>query len=139
MSRKKAKTIEPPKRLQNDYHPPGKKNQPPESRPKKEQPSPGKPEYDLSAIKTGLWNQLDEWLGMDIPDEGTMDYVTWEDRQAAIKRMRTVEEAREYLAGLGLDDESIAEYVEPARNDDGAERELLPEKFSALIDKLEKK
>ena len=66
----------------------------------------------ISSIKAALIAQLDEWLGIDLPDEGTEDYDIWQCRRAAIEQVSSVDEAKEYLAGIGMDDEAVHEFLE---------------------------
>ena len=66
-------------------------------------------EQDLvREIKESLSAKLDEWLGFDIPEEGTEDYEVWQERLAAIEAIERVEDVIAYAEGyLGDSDEFL--------------------------------
>ena len=56
----------------------------------------------VSEIKDSLFAALDEWIGNDIPDEGTEDYETWQERFSAIEGIESIDDvityAEEYVS-----------------------------------------
>lgn len=65
----------------------------------------------VAKIKERFLAELDQWIGIDIPDEGTDDYDTWQSRLEQIEAIETIEDVHEYAESIGLDmDEFIAEW-----------------------------
>ena len=66
-------------------------------------------EQDLvREIKESLSAKLDEWLGFDIPEEGTEDYDVWQARLATIEAIESVEDVIAYAEGyVGDTDEFL--------------------------------
>ena len=60
-------------------------------------------------MKVALLSQLSDWLGFDIPEDGTEDYDTWKARQLAIEDIQDFSDVYEYLQ---TDDESAQEFFE---------------------------
>lgn len=50
------------------------------------------PQTSVEDIKSELLGELDEWLGFDIPDEGTEDYAYWQERLHAINAIETLDD-----------------------------------------------
>jgi hypothetical protein len=50
-------------------------------------------------MKARLRDGLTEWLGFDIPDEGTEDYQTWVSRAQEIDDISRFEDVYTYFAG----------------------------------------
>lgn len=57
-----------------------------------------KPEKTLlvEEIKATLLSELDEWLGFDVPDEGSEDYKTWVGKSEAINQISSIEDVISY-------------------------------------------
>jgi len=55
------------------------------------------PQTSVEDIKSDLLGELDEWLGFDIPDEGTEDYAYWQERLHAINAIETLDDVLVYL------------------------------------------
>ncbi len=51
----------------------------------------------LEDMKLMLHAQLSEWLGSDIPDEGTDDYETWTSRAIEIDEISSFGDVYDYL------------------------------------------
>ena len=62
-------------------------------------------------LKIYLLAELDEWLGFDIPEEGDEDYDTWQFRLQTIEDIKSTQDVRDYLSGLGRDEADIAEFL----------------------------
>lgn len=60
-------------------------------------------------MKAELLSQLDEWLGFDIPEEGTEDYDTWQSRQMDIENIRSFADVYNYLDG---DEKRVKDFFE---------------------------
>ena len=58
-------------------------------------------------MKARLREGLTEWLGFDIPDEGTEDYQAWVSRAQEVEDISTYEDVYSYLGG---DDELVDEF-----------------------------
>lgn len=65
----------------------------------------------LSEMKGGLQYLVEEWLGNDIPDEGTEDYERWQMMLVDIDDVGSVADAIEFLEALGRDDEGVNEFL----------------------------
>lgn len=63
----------------------------------------------IKKMKAELQSQLDEWLGFDIPEEGSEDYDTWQARQMEIEDIQSFADVCNYLDG---DDERAKEFFE---------------------------
>lgn len=63
----------------------------------------------VEAMKAELFSQLNDWLGFDIPEEGTEDYDAWVSRQLAIKDIQDFSDVYDYLGG---DDERAQDFFE---------------------------
>lgn len=63
----------------------------------------------IEKMKAELLSQLNEWLGFDIPEEGTDDYSTWKSRQLEIEGIQNFSDVYDYL---NTDDESAREFFE---------------------------
>ena len=63
----------------------------------------------VEEIKAGLLDELSEWLGFDIPGEGTDDYQTWQKRLKGIKRIRTMDDVLVYAAEFVADEDAFFE------------------------------
>lgn len=61
----------------------------------------------LGSMKQGLLARVEEWLGMDIPDEGTEDYETWQSKLSGIGGIESIDDVIEYLEGEGCDVEDF--------------------------------
>lgn len=55
------------------------------------------PQTSVEDIKSDLLGELDEWLGFDIPDEGTEDHAYWQERLHAISAIETPDDVLVYL------------------------------------------
>jgi len=66
----------------------------------------------LDEIKGALLNQVDEWLGNDIPGENTEDYECWESMVAEIGAIESLDDVVCYLEGTGKDvEEFLKDFV----------------------------
>lgn len=63
----------------------------------------------IKKMKAELQSQLDEWLGFDIPEEGSEDYDTWQSRQMDIEDIQSFADVFDYLDG---DEERATEFFE---------------------------
>ena len=63
----------------------------------------------IDKMKAELLSQLDEWLGFDIPEEGTEDYDTWQSRQMDIEDIRSFADVYSYLGG---DEKRVKDFFE---------------------------
>ena len=54
-------------------------------------------------MKSDLLMRVDEWLGMDIPDEGTEDYDTWQSKLDEIDAIENITDVINYGESSGLD------------------------------------
>ena len=57
----------------------------------------------VEEMKLELLDGVSEWLGSDIPAEGTEDYDTWQDRLQEIEQIRSFAEINAYLEDIGRD------------------------------------
>lgn len=57
----------------------------------------------VEEMKVQLLDGVSEWLGSDIPVEGTEDYDTWQDRLQEIEQIRSFAEINAYLENVGRD------------------------------------
>ena len=64
----------------------------------------------VEQMKAALSSQLSEWLGFDIPDEGSEDYETWISRSNEIEEISSYHDIYEYLGGGDRADEFFASY-----------------------------
>ena len=65
----------------------------------------------LSEMKAALMFTVEEWLGNDIPDEGTEDYDRWQMMLVDIDDIVSLSEVIEFLEYLGRDDEGVNEFL----------------------------
>jgi hypothetical protein len=61
----------------------------------------------VEQLKQQLDHQLQEWLGSNIPKEGTDDYERWQSRQQAIDDVQTIYDVQEYLDSEGIDSDQF--------------------------------
>lgn len=54
-------------------------------------------------MKQHLMTQVDEWLGNILPNEGSEDYLRWQQMLQEIEDAESVEQIREYLESKGID------------------------------------
>ncbi len=59
----------------------------------------------LEEMKSALHSELSEWLGFDIPEEGSEDYDTWTSRASEIDDISSFRDVYGYL----LEDDDRAE------------------------------
>lgn len=60
-------------------------------------------EQVIGAMKDALNSRIDEWVGMDIPDEGTEDYESWQSKLAEIDAIESIHDVIDYLESEGID------------------------------------
>ena len=63
----------------------------------------------IEAMKDQLLGELNEWLGFDIPEEGSEDYETWKSREQEIEAIEDLSDIYYYLGG---DDERAKDFFE---------------------------
>ncbi|MCX7196551.1 MAG: hypothetical protein NTW37_00735 [Proteobacteria bacterium] len=61
----------------------------------------------VEQIKADLLSRLEEWLGSDIPDEGTEDYDTWQYKLEEIEAIESVSDVIEYAESSLPDSEAF--------------------------------
>jgi hypothetical protein len=72
-------------------------------------------EPKIMAMKRGLRDALEEWLGCDVPDEDSDDFEVWQARKLEIEAVRTFADvyacldnddnrAADFFARYGIDD-----------------------------------
>ncbi len=66
-------------------------------------------EKTIESMKLTLLGELDEWVGFDVPDEGTEDYDAWQLRLQLIEDIESYADVYDYLNG---DDERAKEFFE---------------------------
>jgi hypothetical protein len=76
----------------------------------------------IDDFKEELLSIVDEWLGMDIPEEGTEDYERWQSDLAQIEAVNTIEDVIDFLEYSGKD---VIEFFEISRFD----TDLIPSKI----------
>lgn len=64
----------------------------------------------LESMKRGLYEQVNEWLGQDIPDKGDDDYGRWQSMLAEINAIESLEDIVNYLESEGRDVDEFIEY-----------------------------
>jgi len=61
-------------------------------------------EYDkLEIIKSELYSNVTEWVGFDIPSQGTDDYDMWQSMLLDIEDIKTIQDVVNYLECNGRD------------------------------------
>ena len=63
----------------------------------------------VAEIKAGLLEELNEWLGVHIPEKGTDDYETWQKRLKGINRIRNMDDVLVYAAEFVADEDAFFE------------------------------
>lgn len=61
----------------------------------------------MDKMKSALHSELSEWLGFDIPDEGSEDYEVWVSRSMDIDDISCFRDVYEYL---GEDDDRAEQF-----------------------------
>ncbi|MBY0436618.1 MAG: hypothetical protein K2W80_00400 [Burkholderiales bacterium] len=61
----------------------------------------------VEQIKADLLSRVEEWLGSDIPDEGTDDYDTWQSKLEEIEAIESVSDVIEYAESSLSDSEEF--------------------------------
>jgi len=61
-------------------------------------------EQVIESMKNYLYQRVSDWLGFDIPDEGTDDYDTWQSMLLDIDDVRTIEDVRDFFEARGMGD-----------------------------------
>ena len=61
----------------------------------------------VEQIKADLLSRLEEWLGSDIPDEGTENYDTWQYKLEEIVAIESVSDVIEYAESSLPDSEAF--------------------------------
>jgi hypothetical protein len=61
----------------------------------------------IMAMKRGLRDALDEWLGFDVPEEDSDDFEIWQARKLEIEAVRTFADV---YACLDHDDDRAADF-----------------------------
>ncbi|MEQ1634639.1 MAG: hypothetical protein ABL997_19835 [Planctomycetota bacterium] len=65
----------------------------------------------VAEIKERFLAELDQWIGIDIPDEGTDDYDTWQSRLEQIEAIEAMVDVLEYAESYAPDmDEFLEEW-----------------------------
>lgn len=54
-------------------------------------------------MKSDLLKRVDEWVGIDVPFEGTEDYKTWQWKLDAIDEIENIQDVIGYVESMGLD------------------------------------
>jgi hypothetical protein len=54
-------------------------------------------------MKSDLLGRVDEWVGMDIPAEGSEDYDSWQSMLAQIDAIENIQDVIDYVEAEGLD------------------------------------
>jgi hypothetical protein len=57
----------------------------------------------IESMKCHLLDRVDEWVGMDVPAEGTEDYETWKSKSAEIEAIENIQDVIEYVESEGID------------------------------------
>ena len=55
----------------------------------------------IESMKMHCLSRVDEWIGMDVPDEGTEDYDTWQSKLADIDAIDNIDDVIEYVENSG--------------------------------------
>lgn len=91
----------------------------------------------IESMKSDLLKYVDEWVGMDIPVEGTEDYETWQLKLNTIDAVENIQDIIEYVENMGLDLDDFflsGEYnVLSAGLDPSVVPQALVEKLGELI------
>lgn len=53
-------------------------------------------------MKADLHHRLSEWVGMDVPTEGTEDYESWQSRAAEIDAIESIDDVAGYVDSYGI-------------------------------------
>ena len=56
---------------------------------------------NIDQMKESLLELVYEWLGMDIPEEGTEDFIIWQSKLMEIDAIQTKEDVINYLESEG--------------------------------------
>ncbi len=54
-------------------------------------------------MKRDLFARVDEWIGMDVPDEGTEDYESWQSKLVEIHSIENIHDVVDYVESEGFD------------------------------------
>ena len=63
----------------------------------------------IDSIKRSFSADLDEWIGLDIPDEGTEDYEVWQSRAQQIESINSIADVLAYAESHVPDLEAFLE------------------------------
>lgn len=61
------------------------------------------PSEIIEQMKADLLRCVEEWLGMDVPAEGSEDYDTWQSKLAEIDAIENIRDVIDYVESEGLD------------------------------------
>jgi hypothetical protein len=75
---------------------------------------PGTQNRTIEEMKSALRQGVDEWLGYDIPEEGTEDYERWQSMLADIEDIETLQDVIDYVESRRKD---VAEFFMCGRYD----------------------
>lgn len=57
----------------------------------------------IERMKSDLLGRVDEWVGMDIPEEGSEDYESWQFKLAEIDAIENIQDVVDYVESEGFD------------------------------------
>jgi hypothetical protein len=63
----------------------------------------------IAAMKRALEERIEEWLGFDIPDEGTEDYERWQNMVAEVAAIESIDDVISYVESIGVEVEAFLE------------------------------
>lgn len=61
----------------------------------------------LNLMKQSLRARIEEWIGFDIPDEGTEDYDRWQIMNDEVEGIASIDDVLSYLESEGVDVEDF--------------------------------